>query len=133
MPQFYESFPKHLQAWALQQPLFFTSSAPLCGQHVNVSPKGLASSTFTIFDKNHAGYIDATGSGIETISHIYENGRVTIMFCSFDATPRILRLFCRGRVVEADNPDFATTISRMGKNVFIGARAVILLDILKVS
>jgi hypothetical protein len=136
MPQFYNSFPVHLQEWALQQPLFFTSSAPLRGKHVNVSPKGLASSTFTVFDENHAGYIDATGSGIETISHIYENGRVTIMFFSFDKNPRVLRLFCRGRVVEVDNkPEFENTVSRMGKkdNVVAGARAVILLDIWQVS
>lgn len=133
MPQFYDHFPDHLQEWALRQPLFFTSSAPLTGRHVNVSPKGLTSSTFAIFDRNHAGYVDATGSGVETISHIYDNRRVTIMFCSFDKNPRILRLFCRGTVVEVDDPDFENTVHRIGKKVLPGARAIILLDIWKVS
>ena len=113
--------------------MFFTASAPLVGKHINVSPKGLPSATFSIFDGNHAGYVDHSGSGSETISHIYENGRVTIMFCSFGSNPRIMRLFCTGRVVEADQPDFAIWLDRMGKSNFEGARAVILLDIFKVQ
>ena len=48
---------------ALDQQVFFTASAPLVGKHINLSPKGLPASTFTIFDANHAAYIDATGSG----------------------------------------------------------------------
>ena len=48
---------------ALEQQVFFTASAPLAGKHVNISPKGLPASTFTIFDPNHAAYVDATGSG----------------------------------------------------------------------
>ncbi|KAH0543397.1 hypothetical protein FGG08_002255 [Glutinoglossum americanum] len=129
MPRFYPSITPSLAEWALSQPVFFTASAPLAGRHVNLSPKGLPGSTFTIFDANHAAYIDATGSGCETISHIYENGRVTVMFCSFDVTPRILRLFCRGRVVEYDEPGFEPTIKRMGKERIDGARAVVLLDV----
>jgi len=46
-------------------------------------------------------YADLTGSGVETISHMKENGRITFMFCSFDAgRPLIVRLFGKGRVVE---------------------------------
>ncbi|KAI9855257.1 MAG: hypothetical protein M1813_000490 [Trichoglossum hirsutum] len=133
MPKFYSSIPPNLADWAVSQPVFFVASAPLLGRHVNVSPKGLPSSTFTIFDANHAAYVDATGSGNETISHVYENGRVTVMFCSFDATPRILRLFCTGTVVEWDMPDFGPTLERMGKKGMEGARAVFLLDVWKVQ
>lgn len=132
MVVFYPTIPPKLATWALSQPVFFTASAPLAGQHVNISPKGLPSSTFTIFDESHAGYIDATGSGSETISHIYENGRVTIMFCSFGTSPRIMRLFCTGSVVEWDDPKFEETLKRMGKEKIDGARAVILLDVWKV-
>ena len=39
-------------------------------------------------------------SGIETISHIYDNGRITLMFCSFGPNPQIVRLFGRGTVYE---------------------------------
>ena len=117
---------------ALAQQIFFTASAPLTGKHVNISPKGLPSSTFSIFDPNHAAYVDATGSGSETISHVYENGRVTIMFCSFATSPRIMRFFCKGRVVEWDAPGFEGLLRKMGKGRIEGARAVILLDIFTV-
>ena len=117
---------------ALDQQVFFTASAPLTGKHVNISPKGLPSSTFSIFDPNHAAYVDATGSGSETISHVYENGRITIMFCSFAKSPRIMRFFCMGKVVEWDDVRFGQLLKRMGKERIEGARAVILLDVFKV-
>lgn len=82
---------------------------------------------------NSAAYIDATGSGCETIAHIYENGRVTIMFNSFDPSPRIMRLFCKGRVIEWDQPQFNDVLESMGpEKKLAGARAIILLDIWKV-
>lgn len=132
MPHFYDTFPEHLQHWALNQSIFFTASAPINGRHINLSPKGVPSRTFGIFDQNHAAYVDLTGSGAETISHIYENGRVTVMFCSFGKNPRILRLFCKGRVIESDQSGFAETIAAMGLQIVPGARAVVLLDIWKV-
>lgn len=136
MPHFYNHFPANLQEWALEQPLFFTATAPARGHHINCSPKGLTSSTFTVFDENSAGYLDATGSGVETIAHLYDNGRITVMFCSFTAKPRILRLFCTGRVVESHNPRFPEVVRRMGKEpreLIHGIRAIILLDIWKVQ
>lgn len=129
MHHFYDSFPENHQKWSLQQAVFFTASAPLKGRHVNLSPKGRPAATFAIFDANRAAYLDFTGSRAETISHIYENGRVTIMFCSFDGQPRILRLFCTGRVIEWDMPGFEECIKKMGKTNIPGTRAVILLDL----
>lgn len=133
MVQFWDSIPDNLRDWALDQQVFFTASAPLTGKHVNISPKGLPSSTFSIFDPNHAAYVDATGSGSESISHVYENGRITIMFCSFAKSPRILRFFCTGKVVEWDDPKFEALLQRMGKERIEGARAVISLDVFKVQ
>jgi hypothetical protein len=132
MPKFYDSLSDDLAAWACKQPVFFTASAPLAGKHVHISPKGLPSSTFAIFSPNSAAYVDATGSGSETISHVYENGRVTIMFCSFGKTPRIMRFFCKGRVVEWDQPEFEVLLTKMGKKRIEGARAVIMLAVFKV-
>jgi len=132
MPKFFDSISDDLAAWALKQPVFFTASAPLRGKHVNISPKGLPSSTFTIFSPNSCAYVDATGSGSETISHIYENGRVTIMFCSFGTMPRIMRFYCTGRVVEWDQPEFEVLLGKMGKTKIEGARAIICLDVWKV-
>ncbi|KXT14982.1 hypothetical protein AC579_7762 [Pseudocercospora musae] len=136
MPHFYDHFPVNLQQWALQQPIFFTATAPTRGQHINCSPKGLTSTTFTVFDENHAGYLDATGSGAETIAHLYDNSRITVMFCSFTTKPRIMRLFCTGSVIESQDAKFPETIRRMGKEaeeVMQGVRAVIMLEIWKVQ
>lgn len=74
---------------------------------------GHPSTTFAILSQNQVAYLDATGSGCETISHVYENGRVTVMFNSFGASPRILRLFCRGHVVERSDRHFKTWVQRM--------------------
>lgn len=133
MVKFWDSIPNHLRDWALEQQVFFTASAPCAGKHVNVSPKGLPATTFTIFDANHAAYIDATGSGIETVSHVYENGRVTVMFCSFGKSPRIMRFFCTGKVVEWNQPGFGPLLEKMGKRKVQGARAIILLNVFKVG
>lgn len=132
MPHSYPSLPPSLQKWALEQPMFCTASAPLRGHHINVSPKGVPGTTFAILDENHAAYLDLVGSGAETIAHIYENGRVTLMFCSFTANPRIMRLYCTGRVIEYGNPEFSPMIERMGLSFIPGTRAVVLLDIWKV-
>ncbi|KAI6348347.1 hypothetical protein MCOR25_010817 [Pyricularia grisea] len=125
-----------LTEWALKQPLFYVASAPTYGQHVNVSPKGLASTSLAILSPNRIAYLDRTGSGCETIAHLYENGRLTVMFNSFGAAPRILRLFCHVReVVErTDEDNFAAWLERLGMpSRPDGARSVIVLDVFKVT
>jgi hypothetical protein len=133
MGKFYESISDDLRDWALRQSVFFVASAPLRGRHVNLSPKGLPDSCLAFLGPNQVAYIDSTGSGCETISHVRENGRITLMFCSFDASPRILRLFSTGTVIEWDQPEFGECLQRMGKTPIAGARAIIQLDIFKVS
>ncbi|GIK05740.1 hypothetical protein Aspvir_009853 [Aspergillus viridinutans] len=133
MPKFYPSISPDLRDWALRQSVFFVASAPLRGKHVNLSPKGLPDASFAILGPNEAAYIDATGSGNETICHLRENGRITVLFCSFDAAPRILRFFCTGSVIEWNQPEFATYLERMGNKSVIGARAIIRLDVYKVQ
>ena len=82
--------------------MFFTASAPLdANGHVNLSPKGM--DTFRILDENTICYLDLTGSGNETAAHIAENGRLTVMFCSFAGAPLILRLYGRGEVVHRNS------------------------------
>ena len=133
MVKFYDSLTPDLSEWCMSQPLFYIASAPTYNHHINISPKGLPSTTFSILSPNKAAYIDATGSGAETIAHLYENGRCTVMFCSFEQSPRILRLFCRGKVVEFWEQGFGDAVRGMGVEVPVGARAVILLEIWKVS
>ncbi|KAF2208971.1 hypothetical protein CERZMDRAFT_100959 [Cercospora zeae-maydis SCOH1-5] len=133
MVKFVDHISQDHQEWALRQPLFFIASAPLTGKHINCSPKGRPSATLTILNENLVGYMDATGSGIETISHIYENGRATIMFCSFESSPRIMRWFCRGKVYETHHPEYESWLKRMGKAEYPALRAIIVLEVFKVQ
>ena len=83
----------------LAQRMFFVATAPLDPNgHVNLSPKGL--DTLRILDPATVVYLDLTGSGVETIAHLKENGRIVLMFCAFQGPPNILRLYGRGRVIE---------------------------------
>jgi hypothetical protein len=86
--------PRHIELIAAQH-MFFVATAPLAQDgHVNVSPKGYDS--FYILDPTRVAYIDLGGSGMETQAHLQENARISLMFCSFDATPIIVRLYGRG-------------------------------------
>lgn len=133
MPKFYPSISDDLRDWVLRQSVFFVASAPLQGRHINLSPKGLPDASLAILGPNEAAYIDATGSGSETISHVRENGRITVMFCSFDTAPGIVRFFCNGSVIEWDQPEFPQYLDRMGGKAVVGARAIIHLDVFKVG
>jgi Pyridoxamine 5'-phosphate oxidase len=88
------------------QHVFFVASAPLdAAGHVNLSPKGL--DTFRILGPTTVAYVDFNGSGVETIAHLKENGRIVLMFCAFQGPPDIFRLYGHGRVVEAQEAEFA--------------------------
>jgi len=112
------------------QHVFFVASAPLDPQgHVNLSPKGL--DTFRILGPATVGYLDLTGSGVETIAHLRENGRIVLMFCAFQNSPKIVRLHGRGRVVETNEPEFESLKTHFES--LEGARAIIMVDVLRVS
>jgi len=95
----HEAIGGRLRAFVERQPVFFVATAPLDGGHVNVSPKGVGG-TLVVVDEHTVAYLDVTASGVETIAHLREpgNGRITLMFCSFDRTPNVVRLHGRGRV-----------------------------------
>ena len=87
------------------QQMFFVATAPLSAEgHVNLSPKGLDS--FRVLDDRTVAYLDLVGSGIETVAHLRENGRIVLMFCAFSGAPRILRLHGRGEVLEPLHEEF---------------------------
>ena len=84
MGKVYDAIDDKLATWIDKQHLFFVATAPLSGEGlVNCSPKGL--DAFTILAPHTVAYLDLTGSGVETIAHLRENGRITILFCAFDA------------------------------------------------
>lgn len=125
MARFYDSLTPRLQAFVRQQRVFFTGSAPLDGGRVNVSPKGM--DTLRILDPKRMGYLDLTGSGAETAAHVMQNARLTLMFCSFDAEPMILRVYGRGELVCPADPQW--TLLRPAFPGYPGARGIVVLDI----
>jgi Pyridoxamine 5'-phosphate oxidase len=106
MATVFDAITEHHREWIAGQSMFFVATAPLAADgHVNVSPKGPIGS-FKVIDDHTVAYLDIYGSGIETIGHLRENGRIVVMFCAFEGPPRILRLHGRGEVVFADDPRF---------------------------
>jgi Pyridoxamine 5'-phosphate oxidase len=103
MATLYPELNDRLIRFILRQPVFFVATAPCLDQagnggHVNVSPKGYKD-TFAVIDPLTVAYLDLTGSGAETVAHLRQNGRITIMFCSFERAPKILRIYGCGRAV----------------------------------
>lgn len=118
-----------LAAWLGEQPVFFVATAARDG-HVNVSPKGL-DGTFAVLGPHAVAYLDLTGSGVETIAHLRENGRITLMFCAFDAKPRVVRLHGSGRVHLPGEGGFAALSPRFGDHLAV--RSIIEVDVERVS
>lgn len=107
MGKLYERLDEGVRAFLDAQHVFFVATAPLSADgHVNLSPKGLAGS-FAVLDDHRVAYLDLGGSGAETVAHLRENGRVTLMWCAFDGPPRILRIHGRGTPVFRDDPRWA--------------------------
>src|SRR3954464_2954130 len=106
MGRIYERLDDHQQAWIAKQSMFFVGTAPSDADgHVNVSPKGPIG-VFPGVDDHAVASLDIVGSGAETIAPLRENGRICVMFCSFEGAPRILRLHGRGEHVRPDHERF---------------------------
>jgi Pyridoxamine 5'-phosphate oxidase len=122
--------------WIAQQPLFFVGTAPLAEDgHVNVSPKGPIGS-LRVLDDHTLAYLDAYGSGTETIAHLRENGRIVVMLCAFEGPPRILRLHGRGRVLEWGTDEYDELLARVqfdDPSTPQSRRAIVLVDVTRVA
>ncbi len=113
-----------LQNFIENQKMFFVGTARSQGS-VNVSPKGM--DTFRIIDNNKIVWLNLTGSGNETAAHLLENDRMTIMFCSFEEMPMILRLYGNAKIYHENDPSYQEHISLFGD--YVGARQIIVMDI----
>ena len=110
--------------------MYFVATAPTGPQgRVNVSPKGYRD-TFAVLDDTTVGYLDLDGSGVETIAHLRQNGRVTIMFCSFTRSAKILRLYGTGRVVLPSAPEWASLVGHFGPHPGVRSVIVVSLDLI---
>jgi pyridoxamine 5'-phosphate oxidase-like protein len=126
----YDLIDQRLADFMGRQHVFFVGTAPAGSDgHVNVSPKGL--DTFAILGPTTVAYLDLTGSGIETVAHLRENGRITMMFCAFEGAPKILRLYGRGEVIEAGEPEFEEL--RALFPTYEGARGVIRVELTRIA
>ncbi|MEU3373444.1 pyridoxamine 5'-phosphate oxidase family protein [Streptomyces sp. NPDC006660] len=112
MGKTYDRIDGRLRTFIENQPLFFTATAPL-GQEgtINLSPKGVAGS-FAVLDERTVAYLDFAGSNAETIAHLRENGRITLMWCAFQGPPNIVRVHGRGEPVFRDDPRFEDLVAR---------------------
>jgi len=118
----FDAIDERMHEWLQGQRMFFVATAPLSGDGLlNLSPKGLDS--FAVLGPRRVAYLDLTGSGIETIAHLRENGRIVLMFCAFDGPPRIVRFHGRGTVFEAGAAGFDELAARFPH--FPSTRAVI--------
>lgn len=133
MGRTYEIIDDRLAAWLQAQPVFFVATAPLAADgHVNCSPKGNRQELLVLGGRRVA-YLEQTGSGAETVAHLRENGRMVLMFCSFDGPPRIVRIHGRGRAVLTGSDGFEDLVARFPGAGGPGVRSVVMLDAERIS
>jgi hypothetical protein len=131
----YPSLDDKLQTWISAQPMFFVATAPTGpAGHVNVSPKG-GPGTFRILGPLEVAYVDFFGSGVETIAHLKQNGRMVMMFCAFEGSPKVVRLHGRGDVVEMSDPRFPELYAQfdLPDEARESIRSIITLDVHRVA
>lgn len=135
MGRTYEVIDDDLEQWIAEQPLFFIGSAPSGpGGHVNISPKG-GKGMFRVLGPNRVAYLDLIGSGVETAAHLYENGRIVVMFCAFSGPPKIVRLHGQGRVMEQSDERFAEALAwfDVAPEIAPTIRSIIEIDVVRVG
>jgi hypothetical protein len=133
MGRTYDVIDDRLGAFLEDQPVFFVATAPLAGDsHVNCSPKS-NNGELAVVGPSEIAYLDRTGSGIETVAHLRENGRIVAMFCAFTGPPRIVRLHGVGRVVMRDEAGFEELAARFRPRSVVGARSVVLVEVRRIA
>ncbi|NEE00699.1 pyridoxamine 5'-phosphate oxidase family protein [Phytoactinopolyspora halotolerans] len=131
MGKVHDGISGRLREFIEAQKVFFVATAPSGSDgHVNVSPKGISGS-FVVLDEHTVAYLDYTASGAETIAHLRDNGRITLMFCAFSGPPNVVRLHGTGRFVTLYDDEFAGYIDMFPEKR--GARAVIVVDVYRIS
>jgi Pyridoxamine 5'-phosphate oxidase len=133
MGKVYEGISDRLREFILAQTVFFVASAPSGPDgHVNVSPKGMKG-CLAVLGEHEVAYLDYTGSGAETAAHLRDNGRITLMFCSFEGPPKVLRLHGQGRVIQPDQDGWDRLRAAFPDAPEHGLRAVVHVDVARTS
>jgi hypothetical protein len=124
MGKFHPELDSSLRAFIARQHLYFVATAPRSGR-INLSPKGI--DTFRVLGGRRAAYLDLTGSGNETAAHLLDDGRITVMFCSFEGDPSILRLYGRGRAVRPGDADWPGLLAAFP--ACLGVRQIVVIEV----
>jgi hypothetical protein len=135
MAKVFEAIDERLRGWIEAQPLFFVGTAPSGDDgHVNVSPKG-GKGLFAVTGPHGFAYVDLMGSGVETIAHLRENGRIVVMFAAFDGPPKILRLHGRGSVTQQRDEEFEARLAAfdVSEEQLRAVRSIISVDVTRIS
>ncbi len=90
-----------------KQKLFYLASSS--GKEVNLSPKGY--DTIRVINHNTLVFLNYPGSGNRTYTDAVANGEFTIVFNAFEGTAKILRLFCKAKIIESKNEKFYEYLS----------------------
>lgn len=131
MGKTFEAIDDKLKSFIDAQKVFFVATAPGTQDgHVNLSPKGV-DGTFTVIDGRTVAYLDITGSGIETVAHLRNDGRIVIMFCAFEGRPRIVRLHGRGTAVLPGDDGWEDLMARFPPQP--GTRSVVKVSVERLS
>ncbi len=131
MAKVFPGIDSSLREFIAEQAVFFVATAPSEGGRINLSPKGY-SDTFAVLDEHTVAYLDLFGSGVETIAHLRDDGRITVMFCSFTRNSRILRLFGTGRMVRPDDAEFDRIATHFAGQ-HAGVRAIVVIDVERIA
>jgi hypothetical protein len=130
MAKFIDEITPELKQFLEAAPVFFVATAPLSPSgHVNVSPKG--HDTLRVLGPKRVAYLDMTGSGNETASHVAENSRLTIMSCAFSGKPDIVRVYCHAHVVTRSSTEWAEMLALFPEH--IGTRQIIVGEVEKLQ
>jgi hypothetical protein len=135
MAQRFDEITDQLREFIDAQPMFFVGTAPSGdGGHINVSPKG-GSNLFHVTGPHGFAYVDLVGSGVETIAHLRENGRIVLMFCSFERAPKIVRLHGIGSPVQQGDERFAEVLATfdLSDEQRRTVRSVIEVDVIRIT
>lgn len=124
MAKLYDKITPRLQRFIEAQKIFFVATAPEDGR-INLSPKGMDS--LRIVDKNTILWLNVTGSGNETAAHLLKNNRITMMFCSFEKVPSILRLYGKGKEIKPKDAQWKDVVSLFPETP--GTRQIFEIDI----
>ncbi|MFT4550267.1 MAG: hypothetical protein ACI8XO_002168 [Verrucomicrobiales bacterium] len=122
----FDQIDSSIRTWIEKQKLFFVATAPSSADGlVNLSPKGMDS--FRVLGPNTIAYLDLTGSGIETIAHLKDNPRITVMMCAFEGPPKIFRFYGRGEAFLAGSDRYKELLPKFGQ--LPGARSIIHIEL----